>query len=296
MSFCDFARGMSARELDYHHKQAELGEIRDAWRRAEQLLAILRSVEFPEASPRARFELWRSGPGLSSGGYRPEDYPSPAAERAFGPIMLPGRVANLELLAGALGAFFRLVYAPSESTWYFEDYAVGAFRPTTDEKVALLASTLATRRALASADPLRTHLIAVRPLVHDIVAVARHLLAADSTFFRGEHGAVRFIDGRLVAPMRAPSYALFAESAVEPRPGAVLTMSHAYHGYFRFCQPRLFEPVRRTEFKERFTNETLSRWGVGMRHDLVIQEEQDGRPRTCQGWQGLALREEAGLN
>lgn len=293
MSYSDFSRGITAREVQYRKEQQTLDELRARWSRAEQMLQILRSVEFVQTSDKARFVLWReSAEGKGDGAIKAAEFPSSIAEKTFGPVILPGNVANLELLAASLGHCFSLVHVPDEGVWYFQDYSVGAFRPTTDAKVALLVSALITRRALEAPEPLRTQLIGMRPLVMEIVTVARHLLAADPTFFSGELGAKRFIDGRLVESMKAPSYTLFAESHVEPMPEAILTMSHAYHRYWTFCQPRLFTPVRRTEFKEKFTNETLTRWGIGMRNDLVVGE----KPRICQGWKGLTLRSAAGLN
>ncbi len=296
MSFYDFDHGFSAREVKFRKEQHAREETRAQWIRAEQLLSILRPVEFHPPSDKVRFGIWCEGAGKGYGYPAIGEYPAMTAERAFGPPILPGSVANIELLAASLGEFFRLVHVPSERSWYFHDYAVRAFRPTTDEKVALLASVLITKRALDSPEPARTHFIGMRPLVMDIVSVARHLLAADSTFFSGEQGAARFVHGRLLKPAKAPSYSLFAESAVELRPESVLTMSHAYHGYWKFCQSGLLTPVRRTEFKERFTNETLTRWGVGMRHDLRILSSPDAREKVCQGWMGLGLRSEIGMN
>jgi hypothetical protein len=129
-----------------------------------------------------------------------------------------------------------------------------------------------------------------------VLGVARAILSVEESFFSGETGAVRYIAGKIIQPVAAPSYSMFAEQEVEPKPGAILTASAAYHGYWKYCQPLNLTPLRRTAFKERFTNETLTRWGVGMRHDLIVHGENDGRPKTCQGWQGLGLRTGAGLN
>lgn len=224
----------------------------------------------------------------------------PQATRRYGAPFLPGGLPNLDAMAFALGESpARLVYFASEGRFHYWERQLRAYRPVEPEERLLAFQRAIIRRSLSgvSADEARAVWILWNERqLQRVLEVARAILSVEETFFSGETGAARYIDGRIVQPVAAPSYTLFAEQAVEPRPGAILTMSEAYKGYWIFCRPQRLTPLRRAKFKERFTNETLTRWGVGIRHDLITHHEGDTKPKTCQGWQGLGLRTGAGLN
>lgn len=292
MSYWEWANGVTAREIQFREQRHREEEDRQQWRRAELLLAVLRPIEVSPMPPDKLFARWRetkNRPVLST---EASIWPTAGAEQTFGPLVLPATQLNLEVIAASLGTFFKIVYSPVEGSWFFEDYSVGAFRPVAHGKIALFVSAMVTRRAMCETDPLRSRILALKHSAEDIVRIAEALLAADSEFFRGELGARRYVDGKLVLPVAAPSYSLFAEEAVEPRPGSILTAAEAYQGYFVFCRQNHEQPLRRMQFREKFTDETLSRWGIGMRNDLVVGE----KPRSCQGWKGLSLRSVSSLN
>jgi hypothetical protein len=193
----------------------------------------------------------------------------------------------------------RLVYFAGEGRFHYWERQLRAYRPVEPGERLLAFQRAIIRRSLsdASADEARAVWILWNERqLQRVLEVARAILSVEGTFFSGENGAARYIDGRIVQPVAAPCYALFAEQAVEPRPGAILTMSEAYHGYWTFCRPQHLKPLRRSAFKEKFTGETLTRWGIGMRHDLLIPCKHRAKSRTNQGWQGLGLRTGAGLN
>ncbi len=224
----------------------------------------------------------------------------PATVRRFGDPLLFGAVPNPDTMAFALNESpARVVFYQLESRFYFWERAREAYTPVVPEARLVAFIRAIIRRALR--DTPRELAAAVWLVWNDrqleqVINRARAILATDDQFFSGETGMRRFIGGRIVEPVEHPSYSLFAEQAVEPRSGAILTSGEAYHRYWSFCRPRNLTPLRRTMFKERFTNETLSRWGIGMRHDLVVPRENNQKPKICQGWQGIAVRAESGLN
>jgi hypothetical protein len=292
MSYREWANGVAAQEIQFRQRRQREEEEREKWCKTELLLAVLRPIEASPTPPDKLFARWRetkNRPVLST---EAGVWPHASAEQTFGPLILPTTQLNLEVIAASLGDFFKIVYSPAEGSWFFEDYSVGAYRPTTSGKVALFASAIITRKAMSELDPIRSRLLAARGSAREIIDIAETLHAADSAFFQGELGARRYVDGKLVLPIAAPSYTLFAEAVVEPCPSAILTASDAYRGYFTFCRSKHEQPLRKMQFREKFTDETLSRWGIGMRNDLRVGE----KPRSCQGWKGLTLRPEASFN
>jgi hypothetical protein len=119
--------------------------------------------------------------------------------------------------------------------------------------------------------------------VEGVVDAARALLSVDYTFFHGKDAHRRFIHGQFIEPCTVESHRLFAERAIERDEAAVLTVPEAWEGYWRFCSMHRLPPLRRTTFREKFRCETISRFGIGLRHDLKIGDQ------TAQGWRGLRL-------
>jgi hypothetical protein len=292
VSYREWATGVTAQEIQFRQQRRREEEDRKQWYRAELLLAVLRPIEASPIPPDKLFARWCETKNRSVLSTEGSVLPTENAEQTFGPLILSATQLNLEVIAASLGAFFNIVHSPVEGSWFFEDYSVGAYRPVSPGKVGLFVSALITRRAMCETDPLRSRILALKDSAGDIVRIAEALLAADSEFFRAELGARRYVDGKLVLPVAAPSYSLFAEEAVEPRPGSILTAAEAYQGYFVFCRQNQEQPLRRMQFRQKFTDETLSRWGIGMRNDLLVGE----KPKNCQGWKGLSLRSAFSLN
>lgn len=87
----------------------------------------------------------------------------------------------------------------------------------------------------------------------------------------------------MIEPTTIESHQLFAEEAVQRHDDALLTVPEAWEGYWKFCSVHRLPPLRRTTFREKFRGETISRFGIGLRHDLKIGE------KTAHGWRGLKL-------
>jgi hypothetical protein len=198
--------------------------------------------------------------------------------------------ANHDALANALNeGAARLVYHSPEDRFYYLDHR-DAFCPV--EPVARLLALVRAILRRAAEDMTRSEKIVWfqvwdEKAVRAVVDAARALLAVDHTFFHGEKSHRRFVGGHFIEPTAFESHELFVREAVHPLPGSILTVSDAYQGYHRFCTMKKMQPLRRTTFREEFRREAIEQFGVGLRHDLVLQ--QSGSKRTCQGWVDLGL-------
>ncbi|MEI8310993.1 MAG: hypothetical protein WCH98_09575 [Verrucomicrobiota bacterium] len=296
MGYLELANGLSARQVQYMKEEERKSILRSEWLRAERLLAIPRPIDASPTESDALFAKWCESPKTRPRVITDEQWPSDASETTYGPLILPGKVANLETIAASLNSELRLIHHGVDNTWYVHDYAVDAYRPTTVGKLEFFIKALLNRKANSLSRPGCDYILAMRPFASKIVDLAGELLAADTAFFSGELGARRYIDGKIVEPFATLSHKLFAEQAVEQKPGAVLAAPDAYQGYWGFCQTNNIPALRRGVFKEKFTNETMSRWGIGMRNDLLVPSDHGEKSRACQGWRGLCLRLDVGLN
>jgi hypothetical protein len=296
MGYLEWANGLSARQVQYMKDEERKSILRSEWLRAERLLAILRPIDASPTESDALFAKWCESPKTRPRVITDEQWPSDATETTYGPLILPGKVANLETVAASLNSELRLIHHGVDNIWYVHDYAVDAYRPTTVGKLEFFTKALLNRKANSLSRPGCDYVLAMRPFASKIVDLASEILAADTTFFSGELGARRYIDGKIVEPFATLSHKLFAEQAIQPKPGAILAAPDAYQCYWGFCQTNNMPALRRGVFKEKFTNETMSRWGIGMRNDLLVPSDQGEKSRACQGWRGLCLRPAVGLN
>jgi hypothetical protein len=216
----------------------------------------------------------------------------PASYRRYGaPIQLVWG-PNHDALANALNEGpARIVYQAAEDRFYYLDRStLSAYCPV-EPVERLLALTRAVLQRAAEAMTRSEKIVWFQiwdeKAVRAVVDAARALLSVDHTFFHGEKSHRRFVDGNFIEPNAFKSHELFTREAVHPLPGSILTVSDAYQGYHRFCSMRKMQPLRRTTFKEEFRREAIEQFGVGLRHDLVLQ--QSGSKRTCQGWVDLGL-------
>lgn len=217
----------------------------------------------------------------------------PRSTRRFGQPVLAGPLPNHDALAYALHEGpARVVFCGDEARFYFRDREIDAYRPVVPEERLLALLRALVRMGLASLgrlDAARVSALWTDAELRVVVERARALLTITPDFFTGANGQRRVVGTRVVEPHEAASASRFASENVERRERAVLTSTEAYQGYWRFCKSTGAPPLRRTAFKTAFTDESLNRWGIGMRHDLRVMDAAGGRERVCQGWMGLAL-------
>ena len=199
--------------------------------------------------------------------------------------------ANHDAIANALcESATRLVYHGPEERFYYWDKDRVAYCPVEPQERILALTRSILRRAaeeMTRSEKLVWFRVWDEKAIKAVLDAARALLSVDHTFFHGESAHRRFVDGQLIEPTTVEGHKLFAREAVHQLPGSILTVSDAYQGYHRFCTMKQMQPLRRTTFREEFRREAIEQFGVGLRHDLVLQ--QSGSRRTCQGWVDLGL-------
>jgi hypothetical protein len=204
--------------------------------------------------------------------------------RVSGPPLLFGS-PNLDFLAGALGELpLGLIFSKEEVGFFYKEFALdGVYVPTPSGRVESLARKVvldSLRNGPRSFQKAQEQLYGAARGVRERAEV---ILAVEDGFFRGEGGERRFINGEIVEPLEKPSVAMFAETKVARKRGAMLPTGEAYSKYFDFCRMSGLEPVKKTVFRERFATEVRRRWGQGVRNDLKV----DGS--SHQGWSELAI-------
>ena len=194
---------------------------------------------------------------------------------------------NQDALANALNEGpARIVYQAAEDRFYYLDHSRDAFCPINPPERVLSFVRAILRRAaegMTRSEKIVWFQIWDEKAVRGVVDATRALLAVDHTFFHGKTAHRRFVEGQFIEPSTVESHQLFAERVVERDEAAILTVPEAWEGYWRFCSMHRLPPLRRTTFREKFRGETISRFGIGLRHDLKIGE------KTAQGWRGLRL-------
>lgn len=215
----------------------------------------------------------------------------PQSYRRYGPPLELVWGANHDTVASCLreGAT-RLIYNGAEDRFYFWDQHRDAYcRVEPEERLLALVRAILRRGAeeMTRSEKIVWLQVWDEKAVERVVEAARILLTVDHTFFHGEVAHRRFVDGTLIEAATVESHKLFAEEAVHPLPGSILTVSDAYQGYHRFCTVKKLQPLRRTTFREEFRREAIEQFGVGLRHDLILED--GGRQKACQGWVDLGL-------
>ena len=211
----------------------------------------------------------------------------PASYRRYGAPLELVWGANPDALAHALreGAT-RLIYHGPEGRFYYDDHSRGAYCPVEpEERILALARSILRRAAegMTRSEKIVWFQVWDEKAIKAVLDAARALLSVDHTFFHGESAHRRFVDGKLIEPTTVESHQMFAEQVVQRDDDALLTVPEAWEGYWRFCSMHRLPPLRRTTFREKFRGETISRFGIGLRHDLKIGE------KNAHGWRGLKL-------
>jgi len=198
---------------------------------------------------------------------------------------------NNDFMAVLLGGDQRLghhvCYFQPEHQFYFKD-SDGLFKPTTEEKLKTVLSTLLMR--CAEELPSTCNRI---PLVVDfrqderlttVVKKARSILAADSTFFSADSTNRRTTE-RSTPQTTAKRFIL---SAVRPDPNHLLSIQDCFTSFAGYCKNHGVEAVERRYFKKIIAEVIREEFGVALRGDL---KDQDGR--YLRGWRGLTVEPNA---
>lgn len=215
----------------------------------------------------------------------------PASYRRYGAPIEIVWGANHDTVASCLreGAT-RLVHHGPEGRFYYWDKDRVAYCPVEPEERILAVVRSILRRAsegMTRSEKVVWFGVWNEKAIHGVLDAARALLSVDHAFFNGEGAHRRFVDGEFIEPTMVEGHKMFAREVVHQLPGSILTVSDAYQGYHRFCTVKKLQPLRRTTFVQEFRREAIEQFGVGLRHDLVLQ--QSGSKKTCQGWVDLGL-------
>lgn len=194
---------------------------------------------------------------------------------------------NLDFFAGVLGGRrdlgHHVVYFEPEMQWYFRDWD-GIFKITSGEKLANLYRALMMK--CAQDMPGNVHKL---NLFHEfrsdktakaVVQRAKSVLAADSLFFSASSPHQRIkgpeLHERLIMKL--------VETMLEPREGAILTVTQAYQIFCRLSEQRSLGVLKRSVFRELIRDLIRDRFNLALRHDVP-----DSANKHQQAWKGLAM-------
>ena len=205
---------------------------------------------------------------------------------------------NEDVFAAILGGDQRLghrvVYCPHEETFYFYDYRVDAFCPTTEEKLKLLLSNYLIRCSQdcgALVDITNLVVQFRKPdALSSVIEKAKAVLEADKSFFEGEDGHKRMIDGKILDPSDPPPHELFIKHSIVPEPTGTITLTDCYHKYYRWCRDIGTIPPTRVEFQSIVADAIRSAFNIGLRHDVP-----GPNGKQANGWIGIAYRQDEPL-
>ena len=196
------------------------------------------------------------------------------------------------ILGGDKNLGHQAVWYPPEETWYFFDYRVDAFCPTTEEKLKLLLSNYLIRCSQECGCLVDITNLVVKFRQDDdlqkIVSKAKAVLEADRLFFHGASGQRRFIEGKYIEPNEEPSYRVFVKRSIVREPEGKVTLQDAFHRYFQFCRDHQMQPLTRQEFKGLVAEVIREEFNLGLRHDIPGE---NGKQRH--GWFGVRLDDAA---
>ena len=192
------------------------------------------------------------------------------------------------ILGGNRSLGHQVVFYPPEDTWYFYDYRVDAFCPTTEAKLKLLLSNYQIRcsQEMGSLVDVTNLVVKFRQddVLQRIVVKAKALLEADRLFFEGKEGKRRYVDGKYIDANEEPTYAQFVKKAIVREPTSKLTVGDAFHRYYQFCKDNAMKPLTRPEFKDLVAEVIREEFKIGLRHDVPTESGKQGH-----GWLGVRL-------
>ena len=291
-------------------------DMQSRWIESERILGLLRQISArPEPVNQGRMTSWFNGVDRHT--FRsPENVDSPSIyfstrfrdqAKRFGPPFLeelqgniiPGAsatcvpiVLNSDFFGGCLGGEaalgHKVIYYPSEDTFYFFDPKLEAFFPVSEAKMQLLASNYLLMAAQACSRKVNSRVLIEdfrKPSVlREITTKAKSLLEAAKSFFVGPNGYVRYIDGRRVDPTEEPAHRQFVQEVIASLPGAAMTISDMSLRYTEFCRLEGLPALTPPEFKRVVPDLIVEFFNVRLRHDIP-----DLNGRHQHGWMGLSF-------
>ena len=319
MSYRDFERGITSRQLRHIREQEQAERLRHEmiirWQESERILSVLRSIRaVPETSTGiedwfgrvkvhphipTRFDesFLRTPSGWFSAMFPDQTlsfgtaFFEETARGISGSMVIRPSVINEDFFAAMLGGERRLghkvVYLPGDGFW-FKDPRVDAFCATTDKKVEVLLSNYLIKCAENMRGNVDASLLIKdhrrAEVLSAIIKRARTVLEADPRFFEGVDAPRRFLHGRTVQPALSASPEDFIQRAFVPLQGASVVVSEAYQGFLRHCQMENLLRVQFTEFKRAAKDLVMEKFQLGLRHDIRTPEG-----RQTHGWKHLSL-------
>jgi hypothetical protein len=204
---------------------------------------------------------------------------------------------NTDFFAGILRCDKRLgyqvVYFSADETFYFYDEIYDAFRPVSVNKLKLLISNYLIRCAqdCSSTVDIRNLVIGFREdtVLNRIISRAKAIPEADDTFFNGENGQMRLVDGKVIDPTDVPCVSKFAKERIVWNDDKALTVSEAYESYLQRCSDADKAPLPLKDFTKSMVECIRSNFGLPFQNDIQDHGEQK------QGWSGICLRNDASI-
>jgi len=199
---------------------------------------------------------------------------------------------NEDFFAALLGGDKRLghhvVYCLQEETFYFFDYRVDAYCPTTEQKLKVLISNylIHCSQECGALIDVTNPLVKFRneDVLESIIVKAKAVLEAERFYFRGNHGHRRCVDGRYIEADEEPAYAVFVKKAIVHEPEGKVTVADAFHRYYEFCKSQGQQPLTRQEFKHLVAEVIREEFNIGLRHDVLTASG-----KQSHGWYGVRL-------
>jgi hypothetical protein len=305
-------------EKEFIKQREHAGHILQQLKRSESILDFLRPVPpIPRTLDQSTIQKFMK----AVAGVRPADFHDdtqdslvvdpreylaqefPGQINKFGPAflgsvtMFDGRqsfiseTVNELAFAAILGGDHRLghqlVYHHMEDQFYFQDYRVEAFCPTSEEKLGILLSHYFIQcsqrcHPLAAKAVLR---LRTPQTIKGIITTAKAMLEADGQFFIGKNGHRRFMDGAYLEPDSTPAHKLFVKRNMVRQKDANLTLGAAYTRYRGLCDDLHERPLTRAEFKDIVKEAVAEVYQVRLRHDVI----DDATNKMTHGWRGVAL-------
>ncbi len=193
------------------------------------------------------------------------------------------------MLAGCKRLGYQVIYYPPEKTFYFYDYEVEAFCPTTEGKLRLLISNYLIRcvEDCRSNVHITDLVVTFRENVslQKSIEKAKALLQASRVFFEGKEGQRRFVDGKYIEPYEEPSHRSFVKNAIVRKAKAKLTVGYAFAQYHRFCTQQKMTALTKREFKVLVAEVIHEMFHLKLRHDIVGEMGTE-----THGWAGVHCR------
>ncbi len=183
----------------------------------------------------------------------------------------------------------RVIYFAPEERFYFFDWRVAAFCPTSEEKLKLLVSNYLLRCSQECAHCVDITSLVIRfrkdEVLNRVVTKAKALLEADAAFFSGKSGKHRMVNGKIINPLDASPHEIFVKNAIVQAPNGALTVTECYHQFYLFCRESGMIPPPRAEFQSLVVEAIRCSFNVGLRHDVP-----GNNGKQANGWMGIACR------